>query len=300
MTWEIVTEARYGRHFAIDGESFRLDGAEFRVLSGALHYFRVRPEQWAHRLRTLRAMGLNTVETYVPWNLHEPRPGEMRRLEELDAFLAEAARADLLAIVRPGPYICAGWDNGGLPSWLTGALGRRVRTRAPGYLARVDRFFDALIPLVARHQVTRGGNVIMVQVENECGSYGSDRVYLRHLADGLVARGVEVPLFTSGGPEDHMLTGGSIPGVLATVKFGSDPEEAFAVLRRHRPGEPLLCMEFWNGWFDRWGRGHVTRDPVDAAVSESPTSAAAAPVFVSFPIVVSLSVTRAPAGVRCR
>ncbi|MFC4059943.1 beta-galactosidase family protein [Planomonospora corallina] len=244
---------------------FLLDGAEFRVLSGAAHYFRTRPEQWPHRLRTLRAMGLNTVETYVPWNLHEPRPGELRRLAELDAFLSAAAEAGLLAIVRPGPYICAEWDNGGLPSWLTAALGRRVRTRDPEYLDRVDRFFDAVVPVVARHQVTRGGNVIMVQVENEYGSYGSDAVYLRHLAEGLVARGVEVPLFTSDGPEDHMLTGGSIPGVLATVNFGSRPEEAFAALRRHRPADPLFCMEFWNGWFDHWGREHTVRDAADAA-----------------------------------
>ena len=249
------------RTFKIQDGSFLLDGEEFRVLSGAMHYFRVHPDLWRHRLAMLRAMGLNTVETYVPWNLHEPRQGDFRRMTELGEFLDAAAAEGLLAIVRPGPYICAEWDNGGLPSWLTG----HVRTSDPEYLGHVDRFFDQLIPQVVERQVTRGGNVIMVQAENEYGSFGSDQVYLQHLADGLQRRGIEVPLFTSDGPADWYLTGGMIPGVLATVNFGSDPEKAFAILRAHRPDDPLFCMEFWCGWFDHWGQKHVTRDPADAA-----------------------------------
>ncbi|MEU1385674.1 MULTISPECIES: beta-galactosidase family protein [unclassified Nonomuraea] len=247
--------------FSVENGVFRLDAADFRVLSGAMHYFRVHPGQWRHRLAMLRAMGLNTVETYVPWNLHEPRRGEFRRMEELGAFLDAAAEEGLLAIVRPGPYICAEWDNGGLPAWLTG----RIRTCDPEYLDHVDRFFDRLLPQVVERQVTRGGNVIMVQVENEYGSYGSDLAYLRHLADGLTARGVEVPLFTSDGPADWYLTGGTLPGVLATVNFGSDPDRAFAALREHRPDDPPFCMEFWCGWFDHWGHKHMTRDAGDAA-----------------------------------
>ncbi|WP_084956550.1 glycoside hydrolase family 35 protein [Thermoactinospora rubra] len=255
------------RSFIIDGRVFRLDGREFRVLSGALHYFRVVPGHWRHRLRMLRAMGLNTVETYVPWNLHEPGPGRFTRVEELGAFLDAAAEEGLLAIVRPGPYICAEWDNGGLPAWLTARPGVRVRTSDPRYLAHVDRYLAEVIPRVAERQVTRGGNVIMVQVENEYGSFGTDRDYLRHLADRLTGHGVEVPLFTSDGPEDWYLTGGTLPGVPATVNFGSDPERAFATLREHRPGDPLFCMEFWCGWFDHWGQEHVTRDPEEAAAT---------------------------------
>ncbi len=252
---------------AVVGDGFLRDGRPHQVLSGALHHFRVRPEQWRHRLRMLRAMGLNCVETYVAWNLHEPAPGrfDFTGIADLSRFLTEAAEEGLDAIVRPGPYICAEWDNGGLPSWLTGRPGRRIRCHDADYLAAVDAWFDELIPVVAAHQVTRGGNVIMVQVENEYGSYGSDKDYLRHLADGLRARGVDVPLFTSDGPEDFMLGGGTLPGVLATVNFGSDPEGAFAALRRFRPDEPLFCMEFWCGWFDHWGDEHVTRDPADAA-----------------------------------
>jgi len=248
---------------------------EDRILSGALHYFRVHPAQWRHRLQMLKAMGLNTVETYVAWNLHEPARGGYRfggapvrtpyDLTDLDGFLQAAREEGLQAIVRPGPYICAEWDNGGLPSWLTAALDRHLRTSDPAYLAEVDRWFDVLIPRIAEHQVTRGGNVVMVQVENEYGSFGSDAAYLRHLAEGLRRRGIDVPLFTSDGPEDHMLTGGAVPGLLATVNFGSRATEAFAKLAEHRPDDAPMCMEFWCGWFDHWGRPHVVRDAQDAA-----------------------------------
>ncbi len=254
-----------GGMLTYDSTGFLLDGRPLRILSGAVHYFRTRPEQWPARLAALRAMGLNTVETYVPWNLHEPAEGRFERLPELAAFLDEAARQGLWAIVRPGPYICAEWDNGGLPAWLTARVGRRARTADPGYLAAVDAFFDVLLPAVVERQADRGGNVLLVQVENEYGSFGSDRGYLRHLADGLLRRGVTVPLFTSDGPEDHMLAAGTLPGVLATVNFGSEPEAGFEALRRHRPEDPLFCMEYWNGWFDHWDKPHHTRDAADAA-----------------------------------
>ncbi|WP_281179662.1 glycoside hydrolase family 35 protein [Streptomyces violens] len=253
-----------GREFRVGQREFVLDGRPMRLLSGALHYFRVHEGHWDHRLAMLRAMGLNCVETYVPWNLHEPRPGEFRDLDALGRFLDAVRRAGLLAIVRPGPYICAEWENGGLPHWLTGPLGRRVRTRDEEYLRAVDAWFAALLPQIAERQCDRGGPVIMVQVENEYGSYGSDAVYLAHLADRLRALGVTVPLFTSDGPEDHMLTGGSVPGVLATVNFGSGAREAFATLRRHRPDGPLMCMEFWCGWFSHWSTGPEGQSPGSA------------------------------------
>ncbi|MFD9908578.1 beta-galactosidase family protein [Streptomyces sp. NPDC059063] len=251
--------------FRVGEDDFELDGRPVRVLSGALHYFRVHEEQWGHRLAMLRAMGLNCVETYVPWNVHEPRPGEFHDVAALGRFLDAAHRAGLWAIVRPGPYICAEWDNGGLPYWLTGEVGARARTRDERYLAHVERWFARLLPQVVARQHDRGGPVILVQVENEYGSYGSDQVYLRRLAELLRALGVTAELCTSDGPEDHMLTGGSVPGVLATVNFGSQARESFDVLRRHRAKGPLMCMEFWCGWFDHWGAEHTVRDPRDAA-----------------------------------
>ncbi|WP_275465117.1 beta-galactosidase [Streptomyces noursei] len=246
---------------------FEADGRPVRLLSGALHYFRVHEAQWGHRLAMLRAMGLNCVETYVPWNWHEPRPGELRDVAALGRFLDAVRAAGLLAIVRPGPYICAEWENGGLPSWLTGALGRRVRTRDAAFLRAVDGWWRALLPQVVARQCDRGGPVVLVQVENEYGSYGSDAAYLGHLTRRLRELGVTVPLCTSDGAEDHMLTGGSVPGVLATVNFGSGARDAFAALRRHRGRGPLMCMEFWCGWFAHWGRAADGRGAAEAAAA---------------------------------
>ncbi len=239
------------------------------IISGAIHYFRVHPDQWRHRLQMLQAMGADTVETYVPWNLHEPRPGEyvFDGLTDLGGFLDIAHDLGLRAIVRPGPYICAEWENGGLPWWLTADPTIAIRTRDARYLAAVDRWFDVLVPVIADRQVTRGGPVTMVQVENEYGSYGSDLPYLEHLRDGLLTRGIDVTLFTSDGPEDHMLTGGTIPGVWATVNFGSRGREAFATLARHRPDDAPFCMEFWNGWFDHWGAPHHVRSAEEATAA---------------------------------
>ncbi|MGW2564050.1 glycoside hydrolase family 35 protein [Streptomyces sp. NPDC001514] len=253
--------------FAVGEEHFLLDGRPVRLLSGALHYFRVHEAQWGHRLAMLRAMGLNCVETYVPWNLHERESGRYDDVEALGRFLDAVGAAGMWAMVRPGPYICAEWENGGLPQWLTGPLGRRVRTADAEYLGAVERWFGRLLPQVVARQIDRGGPVIMVQAENEYGSYGCDQAYLRRVVELLRGCGVTVPLFTSDGPEDHMLTGGSVPGVLATANFGSGAREAFEVLRRHQPAGPLMCMEFWCGWFDHWGRDHVVRDPADAAAA---------------------------------
>ncbi|MFI1069938.1 beta-galactosidase family protein [Streptomyces puniciscabiei] len=251
--------------FAVGESGFLLDGRPLRLLSGALHYFRVHEGHWRHRLAMLRAMGLNCVETYVPWNLHQPVPGGHRDVRAIGRFLDAVREAGLWAIVRPGPYICAEWENGGLPAWVTGEPGTRVRTRDERYLSHVEHWFHHLMHEIVPRQIDRGGPVILVQVENEYGSYGSDTGHLEHLAGLLRAEGITVPLCTSDGPEDHMLTGGSLPGVLATVNFGSHARVAFETLRRHRPGGPLMCMEFWCGWFDHWAGEHVVRDPEEAA-----------------------------------
>ena len=251
----------------IEGGEIRLDGQPYRVLSGALHYFRVHPEQWEHRLRMLRAMGLDCVETYVPWNLHEPREGvyEFSGIADLERFLELAAEVGLNAIVRPGPYICAEWDAGGLPTWLLARRDVALRCADPRYLEVVDAWFGELIPRIAAHQVTRGGNVIMVQVENEYGSYGSDKTYLRHVKALLERHGIEVPLFTSDGPSDLMLTGGIVDDVVATVNFGSRAAESFAELRKVRATDPLFCMEFWCGWFGHWGTDVPARPAAEVA-----------------------------------
>jgi beta-galactosidase len=254
--------------FAVTSEGFRLDGSPFRVLCGALHYFRVHPGQWAQRLRLLRGMGCNAVETYVPWNFHERGPGDFafEGWRDFETFLRAASAAGLYAIVRPGPYVCAEWDAGGLPHWLGVAPGTGVRCGDERFLVAVDRWFDELIPRIAAHQVHRGGPVIMVQVENEYGVFGSDAEYLWHLAEGLRRRGITVPLFTSDPPMRAALSAGSVPGLLTTVNTGGNAAEAFRLLRERQADGPLLCAEFWVGWFDHWGQGwHVTREPAEVA-----------------------------------
>lgn len=255
--------------FTVEKDGFRLGGEPFRVISGAIHYFRVPREYWRDRLIKLKACGFNTVETYVAWNMHEPREGEFNYSDMLDIedFLATAAELGLYAIVRPGPYICSEWEFGGLPWWLLKNDGIRLRCMDADYIAAVDRFFDSLIPRIAAHQITEGGNVILVQVENEYGSYGDDSEYIRYLADGLRRRGINVPLFTSDGTNKQMLTGGTVPEIFKTANFGSRAEEQFAALREYQPDGPLMCTEFWNGWFDHWTEEHHHRPGDDAAAS---------------------------------
>jgi beta-galactosidase len=243
--------------FAIGDTDFLLDGSPFRILSGALHYFRVHPSQWADRIRKARQMGLNTIETYVAWNAHAPTEGEFRLEDGLDLgrFLDLVAAEGMLAIVRPGPYICAEWTNGGLPTWLT-AQGSIVRRNDPQYMAAVNRYLSQLAPVLVPRQVDQGGPVILVQVENEYGAYGSDKDYLRALAKSLRGIGVTVPLTTVDQPAGSMLADGSLPELHATGSFGSHVAERLAELRRHQPSGPLMCAEFWDGWFDDWGAHH--------------------------------------------
>lgn len=253
----------------ISGNHFHLDGQPFRILSGAMHYFRVHPDYWEDRLLKLRLMGLNTVETYVAWNLHETRPGEFHFEGGLDLvrYLTLANEIGLKAIVRPGPYICSEWDLGGLPAWLLAGSSMRLRCANAPYLAAVDRFFEALLPRLVPLQSSHGGPLIALQVENEYGSYGNDKTYLRLLENSLRSYEIDVLLFTSDGPTDQMLQFGTLPHILKTVNFGSRAVEAFAKLRAYQPEGPLFCAEFWNGWFDHWGEAHHTRDPQEAAAA---------------------------------
>ncbi|ROR73484.1 glycoside hydrolase family 35 protein [Bogoriella caseilytica] len=249
--------------FEIGPEHFLLDGREHQILSGAMHYFRIHPEQWADRIATAQAMGLNTIETYVAWNFHAPQRGEFRTegQHDLARYLRLIHDAGMHAIVRPGPYICAEWDSGGIPAWLLADPQVQMRRSEPRYLAAVQEYFDALLPLIAPLQIDQGGPVLMVQVENEYGAYGEDADYLRTLVTMMRDGGITVPLFTCDQADDRMLARGGLPELHRTATFGSRSPERLATLRRHQPTGPLMCMEYWNGWFDAWGEDHHVTDP---------------------------------------
>jgi beta-galactosidase len=268
--------------FEIGESDFLLDGRPFRILSGALHYFRVHPDSWADRIEKARLMGLNTIETYVPWNAHSPRPGtfETAGMLDLERFLREVAAAGLYAIVRPGPYICAEWDNGGLPAWLFREPGLGVRRYEPRFMAAVQEYLFDVLRIVEPLQVSAGGPVLLVQVENEYGAFGDDPTYLKAVAEIIRSAGITVPLVTVDQPVDAMLAAGGLDGVLRTGSFGSRVAERLETLRRHQPTGPLMCTEFWDGWFDHWGGPHHTTSVAEAAAELDALLAAGASVNI--------------------
>ena len=253
--------------FGIGEAEFLLDGEPFRVLAGALHYFRVHPDQWADRIHKARLMGLNTIETYVAWDAHSPVDGEFDLSGGLDLglFLDLVAAEGMFAMVRPGPYICAEWSNGGLPAWLfrDGRVG--IRRNEPVFMSAVADYFGQLGHVLAPRQIDNGGPIILVQIENEYGAYGEDEAYLRKLVEITRQIGITVPLTTVDQPVDEMLERGSLPGLHRTGSFGSRIPERLETLRAHQPTGPLMCSEFWDGWFDEWGSHHHTTPVTQSA-----------------------------------
>ncbi len=250
--------------FEICGDQFCKDGKPIKLISGAVHYFRNLPETWPDIFEKLRAMGCNCVETYCAWNMHEPKPGTFDFTGRLDIvrFIKEAEKAGLMVIVRPGPYICAEWEFGGLPWWIQREEGLEIRCRNEVYIRYFDRYLDELLGRVRPLLCTNGGPVILLQCENEYGYYGDDREYLSYLRDGYRRRGIDVPLFTSDGGSEDSLLDGTVEGCLPTLNFGSRVEENFKVHDQLFPNCPKVCMEMWDGWFDAWGdEKHHTTDP---------------------------------------
>lgn len=248
-------------------DEFLLNGQPFKILSGAIHYFRLHPDDWYHSLYNLKALGFNTVETYIPWNLHESQEGNFHFDQQLDIeqFLKVAQSLDLYAILRPSPYICAEWEFGGLPAWLLNK-NCRIRSSDPKYLACVSTYYQQILPRLAKHQLSENGNVLMFQVENEYGSYGEDKEYLTALKKLMKENGITAPLFTSDGPWQATLRAGSLidEDILVTGNFGSNAQKNFTEMKKffktHGKKWPLMCMEFWDGWFNRWGEPIVKRE----------------------------------------
>lgn len=258
----MATTVQASESLHIQGSQFVRDGHRHRIISGSMHFQRIPRAYWRNRLRMARAMGLNTIETYVFWNAVEPTPGhfDFSGNNDVAAFVRMAQAEGLDVILRPGPYVCAEWDAGGLPAWLFADPSMRVRTLDPAFLAASDAYLQRLGREVAPLMASRGGPIVAVQVENEYGSYGNDRTYMDDIRQSLVRAGLGTDLlFTSDGPE--MLDNDTLPGVLAVANFApGEAKTALGKLAAYRPGQPRMAGEYWAGWFDAWGGEHAHTD----------------------------------------
>lgn len=242
--------------FSIGDDSFLLDGKPFLMRCGEIHAARIPKEYWRQRLKMCKAMGLNTVCAYLFWNLHEQEPGKFNWSDRADVaeFCRIAGEEGLWVILRPGPYACAEWEMGGTPWWLLKGEGVKLRSRDPRYLAAMQRYFQEVGRVLAPLQVTRGGPIIMVQVENEYGFYGKDREYMSAVRASLQSAGFDVPFFGCNPP--GVIRNGFLPDLFQGVNFASNSARAFQKLREVQPKGPLFCSEFYPGWFDTWGQPH--------------------------------------------
>ncbi|HTT19083.1 MAG TPA: beta-galactosidase [Candidatus Sulfotelmatobacter sp.] len=253
--------------FGIEGDHFVLDSKPFQIISGEMHYARVPREYWRDRLRKARAMGLNTVSTYVFWNVHEPKPGVYDFAGSLDvaAFIRMAQEEGLYVILRPGPYSCAEWDLGGFPAWLLAKPDIMLRSTDENFLVPAERWLKRLGQELAPLQLAHGGPILAVQVENEYGSFGNDKAYVRRIYDALRNAGfTEALLFTADGGDE--LAAGTLPDVHAAVNFGpGNAKSEFEKLQKFRPSRPMFNSEYWDGWFDHWGEHHHSTNTAQQA-----------------------------------
>ena len=249
--------------FAVGDGEFLLDGKPFVIRCGEMHFARVPKAYWTHRLKMVKACGFNAVCAYLFWNYHEMEEGKIDFSGDRDVaeFCRLAQAEGLWVILRPGPYTCAEWDLGGHPWWLLSRDGIHLRSTDPKYLGPAKRYLAAVGRELAPLQVTKGGPILMVQAENEYGSYGDDPAYMREIWKSLKDGGFEVPLFACNGR--GAIKRGYIPELLPIVNFGSEPEAAFAELKELSPGSPLMCGEFYPAWFDSWGKVHHVKSADD-------------------------------------
>lgn len=252
--------------FEAGNGTFLLNGEPFVVKAAELHYPRIPREYWEHRIKMSKALGMNTICLYTFWNAHEPRPDQFdfTGQNDLREFIKLCQKNDMKVILRPGPYVCAEWEMGGLPWWLLKKKDIKLRENDPYFLERVDKFQKAVADQVSDLTIANDGPIIMVQVENEYGSYGTDKPYVSNIRDMLRKNfGDEVTLFQCDWASNFENNG--LDDLIWTMNFGTGAniDEQFKRLKELRPESPLMCSEFWSGWFDKWGANHETRDAKD-------------------------------------
>jgi beta-galactosidase len=252
--------AQQAKHnFALGDSAFLLDGQPFQIISGEMHYPRVPREAWRQRMQMAKAMGINTIGTYVFWNVHEPQKDifDFKGNNDIAAFVNLAKEEGLWVILRPSPYVCAEWEFGGYPYWLQNEKGLVVRSKEPQYLAEYKKYIQEVGKQLAPFLVTNGGNILMVQVENEYGSYGSDKEYLAINKQMFIDAGFTGLLYTCDPAKD--VSKGRLPGLLTAVNGVSNPEKIRSLVKENHDGKgPFLVAEWYPAWFDWWGEKHHT------------------------------------------
>ncbi|MBL7970926.1 MAG: beta-galactosidase [Prolixibacteraceae bacterium] len=241
--------------FKLEKSEFLLDGKPYHIISGEIHPARIPAEYWRHRIQMAKAMGCNTIAAYIFWNYHETEPGVFdfeTGNRNIARFIRIVQEEGMWLLFRPGPYVCAEWDFGGLPSYLLSIPDIKVRCMDPRYTEAVERYIKALAPVVKDFQVTKGGPVVMVQVENEYGSYGNDRTYMKWVQDEWKENGIEVPFYTADGATAPMLEAGTLPGAAIGLDPGAKAEH-FAETTKVNPNVPSFCSELYPGWLTHWG-----------------------------------------------
>lgn len=255
--------------FTIADNHFQLDGKPFQLVSGEIHYARIPHQYWRDRLKKARAMGLNAITTYVFWNLHEPTPGHFDFTGDNDVaeFIREAQQEGLFVILRPGPFVCAEWELGGYPSWLLKDPKLVLRSQDPALQAATKRWFTELGKQLSPLLMQNGGPILATQVENEYGSFGDDHVYMEQIHQLVLASHLAAPvLYTADGA--HEFAKGAVPGLPSVVNFApGEQASAFTRLKAFHPAGPYMSGEYWDGWFDHWGKAHETR-PVEVQEAE--------------------------------
>ncbi len=255
----ITGNEQLGLQLRFDAKSFIIGEERVFLNSASIHYFRMPRQEWREVLVKAKLAGMNCIDTYLAWNVHEAEEGKWDFSGDNDfgAFLDLCSELGLYVIVRPGPFICAEWDFGGFPYWLKTKPGIQFRTDDETYLQYVDKYFDQVVPIIRARMLTQGGTVILVQVENEYGYIADDEeasVYMNTLRDGLLARGIDVPLITCEG---------GAAGTIEGANFWSGADGHFEKLMRKQPDAPKIVTEFWTGWFEHWGAPAATQKTPD-------------------------------------
>ena len=265
LFFSLCSIAQTKHNFTLSKADFLLDGKPFQIIGGEMHPARIPKEYWRHRIQMAKAMGCNTIAAYIFWNYHEQKEGvfdfktENRNIAE---FIKICQQEDMRVLLRPGPYVCAEWDFGGLPPYLLKYPDIKVRCMDPRYMAATQRYISELAKQVIALQCVNGGPILMVQIENEYGSYGNDKNYLEAIRTAWLKNGIKVPFYTADGPTAYMLEAGHIKGTAIGLDSGGSDAD-FAQASKSDPDVPAFSSETYPGWLTHWGEKWQRPDTVD-------------------------------------